>query len=507
LSSSDEITDVVEEALWRARIPGAALAVIVEGELRLARGFGLRDVGRGLPMTVHTAYPIASTTKAMNAMLIGLLVEDGRLSWDAPVREYLPRFRMRDAMASERATLRDLVTMRTGLARHEWLWLGNPMSRPELLRRVAFLEFSSGFRERFQYNNLTPMLAGHIAEVVTGERWEELLRSRILKPLGMGHTGFAASEVAERTEGYQAGQRGDLRPATRWNADALAPAGGAVHSTVSDMARWAAFNLGDGRIGAYQLVRADTLRELQRPQVVASGDPVAPSAGACYALGWWVDRHRGQARISHTGYLNGVQSSVMMFPGLRLGLVAFINFGAPAIARLINEAVFDVLRGHPPGRGIERKVLEYERAQPAMEATQVSHAPAIHPLGAYAGDYEHPAYGSVIVELRSAGLRIRRNELAVDLKHWHFDVWAFLPADVIESHQPHPFDAAGRAIFHTGESGSVVAVSLEMERSVARIRFVRMSAQKEARIRATAGSGGVATAEGNQTKTSEPAES
>jgi len=168
---------IVPPVLRAARIPGAALAVVAEGETLFANGYGYRDLQQRLPLTGRTIFPIASTSKALNAVLIGMLVDEGRLAWDVPVQQYLPQFQLSDPLISAQVTLRDLLAMRTGLPRHDWVWLGHPMSRPSLVSRLRHLPLSAGFRERFQYSNISATSAGHIAEVVTG--WPKTRDSRI----------------------------------------------------------------------------------------------------------------------------------------------------------------------------------------------------------------------------------------------------------------------------------------------------------------------------------------
>lgn len=154
-SSLARIDALIETTLKIARIPGAALAVVANGEMIHARGYGWRELSAKLPMTARTVYPIASTTKPINATLIGMLVAEGSLDWDTPVQTYVPRFRLRDAAVSPRVTLLDLVTMRTGLPRHDWIWLGARVTRAELMEKLALLELSADFRQRFQYSNLS----------------------------------------------------------------------------------------------------------------------------------------------------------------------------------------------------------------------------------------------------------------------------------------------------------------------------------------------------------------
>jgi CubicO group peptidase (beta-lactamase class C family) len=190
---------LIEPMLQAARIPGAAIAIVAGGETGFSRGYGYRDLAAKLPMTSRTLYPIGSTTKAINATVLGMLVDEGLLAWDAPVQNYLPQLRMRDAAVSAQVTLRDLIVMRTGLPRHDWVWTENSVRRAELAERLRHLESSAGFRERFQYNNMTVTIAGHVAELVTGQSWNDLVRQHLLEPLDMNVTRFTLPSDGEAT--------------------------------------------------------------------------------------------------------------------------------------------------------------------------------------------------------------------------------------------------------------------------------------------------------------------
>ncbi len=311
---SAKLGDLIEPLLSAARIPGAGIAAVAGGEVVLATGYGYRDLDARLPVTCQTVYPIASTTKALNATLIGMLVDEGKLSWDAPVQDYLPWFRLGDSTVSAQVTLRDLLAMRTGLPRHDWLWVENPMARAELVRRLRYLELSAGFREKFQYNNMTSTAAGHIAEVATGKTWEDLVWEKILAPLEMSSTSFSMPAVGDVTLSYHESSSRELLVTRRFATEVTAPSGGAIHSTVADIARWMLFNLNSGAVGGRSLIQSKTLMEIQSAQIPARTDPSCPTPHAAYAMGWFVDSDGGRTRVTHGGYLHDVNSELRSIP-------------------------------------------------------------------------------------------------------------------------------------------------------------------------------------------------
>ncbi|MDB6009726.1 MAG: hypothetical protein JWL65_1976 [Gammaproteobacteria bacterium] len=476
LLSGGKFDGCVEAILTAARIPGAGVAIVAGGETVFAKGYGHRALQPQLPTNAQTIYPIASTTKAINATLLGILVEEGQLGWDMPVQHYLPKFRLGDAWVSANVTLRDLVIMRTGLPRHDWLWVGNPMSRAELVERLRYLELSAGFRERFQYNNMTATTAGYIAEVVTGQGWNDLVRERLLEPLGMKSTRFTRPTTANVTLSYHENSRRELVLTQGLEGEVTAPSGGAVYSSVEDMARWLLFNLNAGSVNGRQLMKPETLAEIHSPQIIASLEQGAPTAQAGYAMGWFVDTYNAHPRLSHGGYLHDVHSDVMFFPKQGMAMVSYTNFGCPGVSRLLNQYAFDLLMDLTPVQTVEQKIAEYEKKIEAVRERQAStprvrNSTPSHPIGEYAGRYSHPGYGYIDISVRGEQLTFHRHTLALPLEHWHYDAWVPKDRDLFVIHVPHAFDATSRFLFETNVDGAIAAISIGMEPAVRPIRF------------------------------------
>lgn len=481
ITNFDRIGAIMEPALRAARVPGAAIAIVIGDRVVFARGYGCRDLTSQLPMDPDTAFPIASTTKAINATLLGILVDKGRLAWDIPIQRYLPRFRLQEPLASAAVTLRDLVTMRTGLPRHDGVWMGNPISRAELVEAFAHLPPSAGFRERFQYNNLTVTLAGHIAEIVSGERWEDLVRNHILQPLHMGNTGFTLPESGNVTSSYHENNERQLVTNRRVNTRSTAPAGGAIHSTINDMARWIACNLSGGKMAGRQVIAPHVLAELHSPQVLMGEDPIAPSENAAYGLGWAIDSFDGQARITHGGDLHDVISCATLFPAEGVGIVSFVNLAVQRLARAVNQCAYDVMRGIESDAAIAKALLEYEKK---IESTRTRRARVIrinntvpsHALGEYVGTYRHLGYGQVEIRQQGQALIFARGELVLPMEHWHYDAWVIADDDRFPIYRPHPYERVNRIVFDTGADGDIAAFSVQLEPATGPIRFEKHKA-------------------------------
>lgn len=476
---SEKVDQVIEHLVNIANIPGVAIAVVSGAEIVFSNGYGYRELATKLPMTPHTLYPIASTTKAITATLLGILVEQGMLTWDLPLQNFLPNFQLIDRELSTRVTLRDLFAMRTGLPRHDWLWWGSGMTREGLVNRLRYLDLSAGFRELFQYNNILITTAGHIAETVVGRPWEDLVQTRILDPLGMTRTVFSQPSEGDVTRSYHEVSCGKLIQTKPRSTEVTGPSGGSIYSTVLDMAQWALFNLTGGQTKAgRQLIKPETLAELHFPQIVVGKDPAATSPHATYAMGWFVDTYNGKPRVSHSGHLHNVKSDVSLFPEDGIGFVSFLNVGAPVTARLVNQYVFDLLKGLQPVETVESvlerhgKRVEETRRRGAATRRVMDTVPS-HPLDEYTGTYEHGGYGKVEVKLDDQTLILYFNEFVFPLEHWHYDAWVAQESDLFGLYEQHPFDRASRIMFESNDDGMVAALAIRLEPAVAPIRFVK----------------------------------
>src|SRR5262249_54882838 len=154
----------VEQVMKELKVPGLAIAVVKDGKVIYAKGFGYRDVEKGLRVTPDTLFAIGSCSKAFTAAALGILVDEKKIEWDKPVRQYMPDFMLYDEYATAHLSPRDLVTHQSGLPRHDLVWYGSPVSRKELYERLRYLEPSRQLHAKFQYNNLMFMTAGLLVE-------------------------------------------------------------------------------------------------------------------------------------------------------------------------------------------------------------------------------------------------------------------------------------------------------------------------------------------------------
>jgi CubicO group peptidase (beta-lactamase class C family) len=232
----ESIERFIAEQLTAWEVPGCAVAAVRNGKVELADGWGLRDREAGLPVSKDTLFAIGSTTKAFTATTIGALVDEELLDWDRPLRDYVPEVRLHDPFVSDRLTITDLLSHRSGLPRHDLTWIGQPgRSRAELVRALRFLPLSKDLRQQFQYCNLGYLVAGYVVEALTGVPWEDFVRGRLLEPLGMRRTNLSVAEMLADDDHATAYTRrkGQIVPVPQRPLPAIAPAGSLSPRTCS----------------------------------------------------------------------------------------------------------------------------------------------------------------------------------------------------------------------------------------------------------------------------------
>lgn len=427
----------IEEARQAWGIPGLAIAVVKDDSVIFARGYGERVVGSGEPVDEHTLFAIASTSKAFTAATLGLLVDEGVLRWDDPVRRHLPGFELADPYVTRHVTIRDLLTHRVGVARKDNLWIAGPFDRQELVRRVRFLDQVRGFREGYGYNNLMYIVAGEVAAAAAGMSWDDLVETRIFAPLGMTRTTSRDSVVAARdnVSGSHIRSGGRAVAVDRRNYDALGPAG-SIYSSAWEMAQWLRLHLNKGVYNGQRILQESTIAQMHSPQVVmpipASARRLFPTRNfSAYGLGWRIEDYHGHKVVQHTGSVNSTRTQVGMIPAEGIGVVVMANLSSSTLQTALMYRVFDLLLGLPPTDWSEAFLEESKRAAARStlnaertKSSQVQGTKPSLPLEAYAGTYSDSLFGDVTVTVENGQLVLSYSpDYVAVLRHWHHDTF------------------------------------------------------------------------------------
>jgi CubicO group peptidase (beta-lactamase class C family) len=472
----ESIEQFVLEQLAAWEVPGCAVAAVQDGYVVLAAGWGQRDLDAKLPVTSDTLFAIGSTTKAFTAATVGALVDDGLLEWERPLRDYLPELRLYDPVVTDRLTVVDLLSHRSGLPRHDLVWIGHPdRSRAEMFRRLRFLPLSKDLRQAFQYCNLGYLVAGHAVEVLSGTRWEDFLRTRLLTPLGMDRSDLSVEDMTADPDHATAYERrqGVIVPVPQRPVTALAPAG-AVNSCAADMVRWLLAQLGDGQVDGRVVMSSDTVARQHEPHIVVPEDRTFPaSTRYAYGLGWLIGRYRDHRLLEHGGGIDGFQTECMLLPDDGIGVAVMTNTSSSAMAPVVAYRVLDELLGLEPVDWFSSFEPRFDAimagAREARGARRVvPDAPPPRPLDAYAGEYEHPGYGTLTITIEDGTLRPRLGTLNLSLAHRHYETFD------LEWHELGDQSHIFPLMFLSDPDGDITALTVPFEPSVEPQRFGRL---------------------------------
>ena len=452
----------ITESLPDWDVPGLAVAVVHEGEVVFAQGFGVKQVGRNDPVDARTLFQIGSVTKSFAAAAIGALVDEGLAAWDDPVVDHLPWFRVKDPWITREITLRDLLSHQSGMpgAAYPVLAVVDARETAEGLRR---LDNQGPLRQGYRYSNQAYGVAGLVVEAAAGMSWGAWVRERLLGPLEMRYTG--ASPYAVWDSAYVAPtflgsapagipgiddapgrnvamphgvDRDGNRRVLSWQSYDNMQAAGSVVSNVVDMANWVRMQLDHGRFDGVAVLDSATVSEMHAPLVRTPSTFVFADPGTgSYGLGWGRASFLGHTYISHGGGIFGFPAYAAMLPELRAGVVVLANgsmwtpyYPHQEIAAWVFGRLLGVEGRDWHGEVMARTEAIHAQVEAALEARAAGRIDGTRPslpLTAYAGRYldEYGAATPHVVH-GDTGLRVHfgaPGSFSGDMEHWHHDVF------------------------------------------------------------------------------------
>lgn len=475
---------------WHAA--GFAVAVIEKDKVVFAKGFGYKDIEKKTPVTPNTLFAIGSCTKAFTSSLIGLLQKDGKLEYDKPVRNYLPDLTFYNDAMNNTIIVRDLLTHRTGLPRHDYSWYSFPTSsRDSLVKRIQFMEPSYGVRVKWQYNNFMFLLQGVIAEKLSGKSWEENISEKIFKPLGMTHSNFTIKDLAESEDaatGYELKKDSIIKKKDYYNIDAMGPAG-SINSSVLDMANWVSTWINGGKFNGKEILPAGYISEAMSSQMVVGA--ALPSKEkpdihfATYGFGWMMGSYKGHYRVEHGGNIDGFSASTCFFPSDSAGIVVLSNQNGSAVNSIVRNLIADRLLKLPyhdwnsdVKKTSDKAKASAKEAEKSKTNSQKINTKPSHTLKEYEGLYNHPGYGTIEVSMEHDSLFAKLTKDKWWLRHYHYDVFEPFEADPKEG-----IDTADKGPLHIqfnmNESGDISEATLALEPTLSPLHFTKTPKAKE----------------------------
>ncbi|WP_077923812.1 serine hydrolase [Spirosoma sp. 209] len=436
----------VQQAVRDWHVPGLTVTVVKDGKVLLKKGYGVRELNKAEPVNTQTLFAMASTTKAMTAACLGMLVDEGKLHWDDPVLNYLPDFQLYDPAVTRELRVRDLLTHNTGVGNADLLWTIMQIPSDEILHRMRLVKPVYSLRSGFIYQNIMYLAAGKVVEKVSGQPWETFIRQRIFEPLGMTRTKALFREVTDPNRAWPHVAVNDTVRVVKNKreegaVDAVGPAG-SVWSCSDDLALWMQCMLDSGRYRsgqteARQLLKPATWAELFKPQVIVTDAQFYPSqvltkpTWKTYALGWFQHDYRGHRVNFHTGSLTGMVAMHAQLPDQKLAVYIQGNLDHAELRHALMYRAFDQF-----ALGISRDwnadlyklysdiQLRRKAAERRVDSLRVRNTKPSLPLTAYAGQYTDPLYGKVSVSVQDGKLVFSANDVMTGrLDHWHYDTF------------------------------------------------------------------------------------
>lgn len=483
---NDEVNynEMLENLRTQWDVPAISCIAISDNRIVYKGSVGLRDIESKLPMTTKTLQPIGSTTKAFTSTAIAMLVNDGLLEWDTPLQKRYPRFMLKDSVISSKITLVDMLSHRTGLPRHDFVWMDDEFTYDQIFDRLPHLDFTTDLRTSFQYCNLMYITAAALVEEISGEKYKSFLSKRIFKPLKMNaKTSMKAMmECEDYARGYLriSDKKRLVKYDESYEAQYQAATGaGEINASISDVCAWLKFHLNKGSINGKKLLDSESVTKMHTPVIPGGYESIDQwipdqkwvKQGA-YALGWHTDVYRGYSRVRHGGNTDGSSTEMCFLPEYGIGVSAIVNeYGCPLPDAVVNT-VLDQLLGLDPIDWSALLKPQFDAMRKAFDQTSV-HSEALkipdtkpsRSLDEYLGNYFHPGYGAHSIIRNENSLKLRIGTQILELTHYHYDTFQVY----FER-----FDARELLTFHSESSGDIESFTIRIEARLPPIRFIRL---------------------------------
>ena len=470
---------------------GVAVAVVEKNKVIFAKGFGYRDVENKLPVTASTQFAIGSCTKAFTASVLGILQKEKSIDFDKPVTTYLPDLKFYTSDLTNHITLRDMMSHRTGLPRHDLSWYIAPDTRDNLVKRIQYMEPSAELRQTWQYNNFMYLLQGVVGEKLTGKSWEENVASKIFSKIGMNNSNFSVKDLANYKEpalGYNVIKDSVIHKTPYYDIAGMGPAG-SINSTVMDMSQWLKVWINGGKLDTVEIIPASYITEaISSQMIMAPGTPTTEKPDiqfSNYGFAWMMASYKGHYRVEHGGNIDGFSASTSFFPSDSIGIVVLVNQNGSSVPSIVRNTITDRVLGLKyfdwNADMLKAKAKAKEKAKEAEKAStsnQVNNTKPSHVLTEYAGVYSNDAYGKFEIFVKGDSLFAKLKNQNWWMEQFHYDI--FRPYDTEEG-----IDTADKSPirfqFNTGLKGDIESASLfNFEPAIPTpIKFKRSNAAKE----------------------------
>ncbi len=466
-----ELNDILEAT----QAPGFALAIIEGKKIIYAKGFGYSDYENKIPADANTLYAIGSTSKAFTSSILGQLRQEDKLSFDESPIKYVPDLKFFNDEMNNNIIIKDLMCHRTGLPRHDLSWYLFPTNNKDsLLLRVQHQEPFIGVRQQWYYNNFMFLAQGVIAERVTGKSWEENIKERFFKPLGMTRSNVSIDELEKSSNaaiGYELKKDNIISKMDYYHIASMSPAG-SINSSVNDMSNWIITWINKGKFNDKQILPESYVDEAISSQMVVSGALPEKEFSDIhllnYGYAWFLSSYKGHYRVEHNGNIDGFSAYVSFFPSDSIGVVVLTNQNNSELPDLVSNTVADRMlktqnKTDWTKRFTDQKVMDKKEEEEVKTiSSKIENTKPSHILQDYAGKYSHPGYGEFNITNKNDSLFANFKLKTFYLRHLHYDVFEFLEVTKtgIDTTDPSPLN------FISSNSGDISLVRIKMEEAL-----------------------------------------
>lgn len=465
---------------------GFAVAVVEKDQIVYAKGFGFKDYENKIPVTTSTQFAIGSCTKAFTASLLGILKKEGKVDFDKPVRDYLPALKFYNNNLNNYVTLRDMMSHRTSLPRHDFSWyLFQSHSRDSLIERIQYLQPEAGLREEWLYNNFMFMAQGAVVENISGKSWEDNIREEIFMPLGMNESNVTLNEWEKNGNaaiGYSVKKDSIIQKLDYYDIAAMSPAG-SINSSVNDMAKWVITWINGGKFQGKEILPAAHVQDaISSQMVIGSGFPGKLHKDmyfANYGLGWGLSSYRGHYRVEHGGNIDGFSANTSFFPADSIGIIVLCNQDGSSVPSIVRNILADrmlQLQRNDWESEIKNAAdvakKESKDAEKNIVSTVVKNTNPTHSFNDYEGNFENPGYGTIAIKLVNDSLYAQAGVMHIWLSHYMYDIFQPMIND-----RKTGIDTADKSFpkfsFSMNEAGDIVRFSVPFEAGIDPIVFTK----------------------------------
>jgi len=428
----------IQDAMPLWKVPGLSVAVVKDGKVMFKKGYGRTELGKSTAFDTSTISICASTTKAMTAVCVAMLVDAGKLKWSDKVADILPGFKINDAYTTSQITVKDLLTHNAGLGNADWLWIVKNDDN-DILRSMQYLTPSYSLRSSFIYQNLMYGVAGRVIEAVSGKKWQDFITENLFHALGMNRTyatyTYSSKEPNRISPHFMINDTVHVIPYIDYPGVSAA---GAVWSCANDISKWMMFMLDSAKWNGKRLLKPETFAELMKPQAIIPANEFYPTMQitkphwTTYGLGWFQQDYRGKMIEFHTGSLDGAVAIIGLVPDEHFGIYIFENLDHAELRHALMFKAFDLWLFNDNSKDWSNELFSLygklkadgKLKQKEIDAKRVLGTKPSLALEDYTGKYSNETYGEAEIKMEDGGLLVNYpNNNVLKLEHWDYDIF------------------------------------------------------------------------------------